>query len=89
MTVLRESPWYQEILKEGVAKGEQRGLQQGLQRGEATLVLRLLSKRFGTIDEGIALSIRQMNVSSLELLGESLLDFQSLEDLHNWLQQHG
>ena len=29
MTVLRESPWYQEILKEGLQKGEKQGLQQG------------------------------------------------------------
>jgi len=85
MTVLRESPWYQEILKEGLAKG----LQQGLQQGEATLVLRLLSKRFETIDSTIAMQIRQMNVSQLELLAESLLDFQSLDDLQTWLQQHG
>ena len=25
MAVLRESPWYQEILREGEARGEQRG----------------------------------------------------------------
>jgi predicted transposase YdaD len=50
VTVLRESPWYQEILKEGLAKGEQ----QGLQQGEASLVLRLLSKRFGTIDSAMS-----------------------------------
>jgi predicted transposase YdaD len=32
MTVLRESPWYEEILKEGLEKGEQQGLQQGCNR---------------------------------------------------------
>ena len=38
MTVLRESPWYNEILKEGLQeglqKGRQEGLQEGLQEGE-------------------------------------------------------
>jgi len=46
MTVLRESPWYEEILKEGLEKGEK----QGLQQGEASLVLRQLTKRFGELE---------------------------------------
>ncbi|MBS9388474.1 MAG: hypothetical protein HEQ33_06035 [Dolichospermum sp. WA123] len=33
MTVLRESPWYEEILKEGLQQGLQQGEQQGLQLG--------------------------------------------------------
>ena len=33
MAVLRESPWYQEILREGLQQGLQEGLQQGLQEG--------------------------------------------------------
>ncbi|MEB3119901.1 MAG: DUF4351 domain-containing protein [Snowella sp.] len=33
MTVLRESPWYQEILKEGLERGEKQGLERGLERG--------------------------------------------------------
>jgi predicted transposase YdaD len=37
MTVLRESPWSQTILQEGLAKGEQQGIQQGIQRGEFEL----------------------------------------------------
>ncbi|WP_375494962.1 transposase, partial [uncultured Nostoc sp.] len=31
MAVLRESPWYQEILREGEARGEVRGIQTGLE----------------------------------------------------------
>ncbi|WP_258316486.1 DUF4351 domain-containing protein [Cylindrospermopsis raciborskii] len=33
MTVLRESPWYNEILKEGLQEGLQKGLQEGRQEG--------------------------------------------------------
>lgn len=39
---MKESVIYQEILPEG--------LQQGLQQGEATLVLHLLTRKFGLID---------------------------------------
>jgi predicted transposase YdaD len=34
MTVLRESPWYQEILSEGKTLGLERGLEQGLEQSE-------------------------------------------------------
>lgn len=82
MTVLRESPWYQEILKEGLQQGQQ----QGLQQGEASLVIKLLSKRFGELDQTLVSQIRRLQVPQLEALGESLLDFSQLQDLNNWLR---
>ena len=85
MTVLRESPWYQEILKEGLEKGEKQGLQQGLQQGEVSLILRLLTRRFGSIDNSLREQIGQLSVFQLEALAESLLDFSSLADLLSWL----
>jgi predicted transposase YdaD len=33
MAVLRESPWYQQILREGEQRGEERGRQEGRQEG--------------------------------------------------------
>jgi predicted transposase YdaD len=83
MTVLRESPWYQEILKEGLEKGEK----QGLQQGETNLILRQLRRRFGEIDLPIKQSIQKLSIPQLELLGESLLDFSKLQDLLNWLEK--
>ncbi len=81
MTVLRESPWYEEILKEGLEKGEK----QGWQQGEASLVLRLLTKRFGELEFSTRSQIQNLSVTQLELLGESLLDFASRDDLTIWL----
>jgi len=81
MTVLRESPWYEEILKEGLQQGEK----QGWQQGEASLVLRQLTKRFGELEFSTRSQIQTLSVSQLELLGESLLDFASSDDLTLWL----
>jgi predicted transposase YdaD len=78
MVILRESPWYQEILKEG--------LQLGREEGETNLLIRLLSKRFGEIDESIASRIRQLDVSQREELEESIFDFSSLSDVYDWLE---
>jgi predicted transposase YdaD len=34
MAIISESPWYQQILKEGEQRGIQQGIQQGIQEGE-------------------------------------------------------
>ena len=88
MTVLRESPWYQEILKEGLQKGEKQGLQQGLQQGEVNLIIRQLSRRFGNLEEEIMRKIRQLKIPQLEQLGESLFDFSNINDFYDWLKQN-
>ena len=92
MAVLRESPWYNEILKEGLQQGREQGIeegrQQGRQQGEMQLVLRLLSRRLGTLDENLTQQIRRLSLEELEVLGEELLDFSSVEDLNSWLQNH-
>ena len=84
MAVLRESPWYQQILQEGVQQGEQRGLQQG----EVQLVLRLINRRFGQLDRTLEEKIRSLSVEQLETLAEELLDFSTVEDLEIWLDQY-
>ena len=90
MTVLRESPWYEEILKEGLEKGEQQGLQQGLQRGRQqeaeTLILRQLERRLGEIEFSIKQKIQSLSIAQLEILGENLIDFSNRQDLLNYLE---
>jgi predicted transposase YdaD len=90
MTVLRESPWYQEILQQGEQRGEQRGLRQGEQRGlvrgrqeeAANLILRQLTHRFGTLSA----QIEQLPLEQLETLSVAWLDFQGVADLEGWLR---
>jgi predicted transposase YdaD len=77
MAVLRESPWYQEIL------------QQGLQQGESALILRQLTHSFGELPESLRFRIEQLPTEQLERLGEALLGFQRLEDLQVWLDSLG
>ena len=81
MTVLRESPWYNEILQEGLQKGHQ----EGRQEGELLLVLRLLTRRFGLLSEQRTEQIRQLSVPQLEDLGEALLDFEDMTELEQYL----
>ncbi|PNW31519.1 UNVERIFIED_CONTAM: hypothetical protein BEN50_19805 [Euhalothece sp. KZN 001] len=79
MAVLRESPWYQQILQEGEQIGER--------QGEAKLVLRLLNRRFGVLNPTLEQQIQELSVEQLETLAEELLDFSTVEELETWLEQ--
>jgi predicted transposase YdaD len=70
MTVLRESPWYQE----------------GRQEGEQSLILRLLTRRIGAVALERRLQIQALSLPQLEALGEALLDFSQPADLDEWLR---
>jgi predicted transposase/invertase (TIGR01784 family) len=90
--IMRESVIYQEIELEaearGEARGETRGRQAGIQEGELVIILRLLTRRIGTIAPPLETQIRSLSLPQLEDLGEALLDFTQPTDLENWLQSH-
>jgi predicted transposase/invertase (TIGR01784 family) len=78
--IMQESVIYQDIL----AKGEARGKREG----EAILILRQLTRRFGGISPDVAEQIRGLPVERLEQLGEDLLDFSEREDIIAWLARN-
>ena len=76
----------------GIALQDERGRidyaeQKGEQKGESRLIMRLLKKRFGDIPAAISSQVEDLSVENLESLGEDFLDFNSLEDLENWLEE--
>lgn len=72
MAVLRESPWYQEILTEG--------LQQGLQQGVKRQLIRVLRQRFGEIPQELEARLEGESVEQLETLMDSAIAVNSLEE---------
>ena len=72
--------------QKGREKGEEIGEQRGLQKGQIALIMRLLKKRFGEIPMAISSKIEELTVEELESLGEDFLDFNSIDDLENWLK---
>ncbi len=85
MAVLRESPWYQEILNEGLDLGLQQGLEQGLEQGlrqgAQRQLLRVLQHRFGPVPAEVRTRLQPLTVEQLEalidqaLLADSLAEF--------------
>jgi predicted transposase YdaD len=82
MMVLRESPWYQEILSEGEVKGRQEGRQE---EGVA-LVLRQLNRRLGNVSDEMRVRVQSLSVAQVEMLAEALLDFTGAADLEAWMR---
>jgi predicted transposase YdaD len=72
MTVLRESPWYQEIRQEEAQ----------------SLILRQLMRRIGELNPVVLQQIKYLSLAQLESLGEALLDFTGADDLGEWLRSH-
>ncbi len=87
--VMRESTMYQSILREGRAEGLEQGLEQGLIQGrtvgEKALILKLLTRKLGSLSIDVTARVSALNLEQLETLGEALLDFTSIADLESWL----
>jgi hypothetical protein len=78
-------PYVTSIERLGRQEGRQEGRQAGRQEEAANLLVRLARKRFAGLSPEEEAAIRQLPLAALELLGEVLLDFGSIEDLRRWL----
>jgi hypothetical protein len=60
------------------------GIEQGIER-EKTLILRQIKRKLGEINPSLETKIMQLSIDDVEVLGEALFDFSTVEDLINWL----
>jgi flagellar biosynthesis/type III secretory pathway protein FliH len=74
--------WEQKTLEQGRQEGEQ----QGIQQGEKRLIIRQINKRFDVIPDALVEQIHQLSIEQLELLSEAFLDFSTITDLEQWLE---
>lgn len=80
--------WEAATQERGEQIGEKRGLQIGAKEKALTIVLRLLNRRIGALDDAIQSRLIQLSSTQLEDLSEAVLDFSSLNDLNQWLYDH-
>ena len=85
----RDTPAFQDILKEGREEGRSEGLEEGRRRQARTLAGRLLEHRCGPLTPATHARIDGLGLPQLEELALALLDFQGPEDLARWLEQQG
>jgi predicted transposase/invertase (TIGR01784 family) len=84
LSELKQTRVYQEAKQEGREEGQQ----EGRQEGQLTLIVRQLTRRFGTLEPEVQAQVQELSLNRLEELGEALLDFSSAADLADWLQAH-
>jgi hypothetical protein len=75
----------QEQIMELTTSWEQKGIVKGQKEGQVATILRLLNRKLGNLPEASAESVKSLEPSQLDSLTEDLLDFQTLDDLQNWL----
>jgi len=73
-------------METGIQQGLQQGLQQGRQQEALSMIFRQLNRRCGLLTSQLQEQIQKLSVEQLEVLGEELLDFSSVDDLVMWLQ---
>ena len=75
-------------IERGIEQGIERGIEQGIEQGierEKTLILRQLKRKLGEINPSLETKIMELSIDDVEVLGEALFDFSTVEDLINWL----
>ena len=75
----------QEKIMQITTSWERKGIQKGINQGKSNTILRLLNRKLGTLENAITEQIKSLEPSQLDSLTEDLLDFQSLDDLNQWL----
>ena len=74
-----------DLQKKGTGNREQ-GTGNREQRGEKRLIIRQINKKFDVIPDALIEQIHQLSIEQLELLGEAFLDFSTMTDLEQWLE---
>jgi len=77
-----------EGLRQGNEEGLQKGLQKGLQEGRASLLLDMLTHRFGQLSLRLQNQISRLTTDELGELGLVMANFTQIKELRDWLARH-
>jgi hypothetical protein len=71
----------QQGFDKGVEKGIEKGIEKGVEKGQRTTLLRLLTRRFGTLPEPVAERVAGATPADIERWLDRILDATSLDDI--------
>ncbi|MBK8046315.1 MAG: Rpn family recombination-promoting nuclease/putative transposase [Anaerolineales bacterium] len=66
MAILRESPWYNEILQEGVDIGVEKGIGIGIENAMLSTTINALQRRFGQPNPALVVQLKQLSPNQLQ-----------------------
>ena len=73
------------VYREKIEQVKNEGREEGVHQEAVLLVMRLLKRKLGEIPSETETRLTNLSTANLENLAEALLDFNSFEDLLNWL----
>ena len=76
-----ELTWADKIEARGIERGLEQGRQQGRQQGEATLLMRLMTRKFGPLDAKVRQRIESADPQQLLDWGERFVTAQSIQEV--------
>ena len=85
LEIIAQTSLYQEVLRRGMKEGREEGREKGREEEIRRILLKQLTKRFGALDANTEESINELPVEQAENLAEAIFDFETREDLSNWL----
>ena len=65
---------------------KEEGRLEGRLEEKIEIALRQLNRKLGNLTEKTTKRIKSLESSQLDRLTDDLLDFQAIDDLHNWLE---
>ena len=65
--------------------GYDRGLEAGEKKRARSTALRLISRRFGTVEASVAGQVETISIEQLDELTDVVLDAKSIVDITDWL----
>lgn len=77
----RFDQWARNYEQKGIEKGIEQGIERGIEKGEALLLQRQLTRRFGTLPSDVVGRIAGATAAQLEQWGDRVLDAASLEEV--------
>lgn len=78
---LKQTRFYRQAVNEGRQEGIEEGIEKGRVEGEATLLLRLLERRFGPLSKAARQRVAAADADALLIYGERTLDAKSLDEV--------
>ncbi|APM38514.1 hypothetical protein BS101_07050 [Clostridium kluyveri] len=93
--IYMSSALYKEPYEKGKEEGLQEGLREGLREGElkgetktlARTAVKLLIKKFGIIPDDLKQSMQKLDVPTLEIIIDNILEYENLEQVKKYIHQ--
>ena len=77
----RFDQWAQKYEQIGIERGIEKGIEQGIEKGEALVLQRLLTKRFGTLPGELVVTISTAPAAQIDVWVDRVIDAASLEEV--------